>query len=564
VLGRERARLQSYLKVTGAEWIAVITLLIAAASARLIGIRFGTLDMSLYATAAARGGLPYNAPVHPDEFFYVVRPLRMLVTGQLNPKFFENPSFLIHLNFFTYLLTDAGAGYHADTWRGIDERQHAPFNLYLIGRVYSALGGLVAVAATYTAARGLCRHIGSTPQTARYGGLAAALLVGVSLPMVQHAHYSTTSSLAAGFAAVAIAAALRSLWDQRAWLLPLAGAAAGMAAGCRYNAVIVASVVGLVGLYLISRASRQWWVARRVLLAYALIPIAFLLTTPHALFDTEFFISQVRYILRHYVEGANLDYITPYGLFFEVRYGALFGLGIPAVVLIGVGVVKGWRSGIRTIIAIMAVYWVLYALIVLRTVRPAHSDQLWVPILPSLAIWAGVGGAEIIARLYAYRRLSVIAVIAVLVIVPLSFTVPLLRAFTLPDTRAEMAAWIQTRLPAGARIHLNGPYNVPLDETRYRLSQNFGGDLVPLTTLQEAGVEYVVFSDAWYNDEFRAREINSESYRATLAAYLSSYDASVSQIARIDRPSLIGDTWVMHTASVWHQPTIAVYVVLRD
>ena len=85
----------------------------------------------------------------------------------------------------------------------------------------------------------------------------AGLLVAVSMPMVQHSHYATTSSLAAGFALLSIWASLAALrCSQRAAIWPrylaLAGIAAGLSAGNRYNAAAVGIVVFLAGWVLVA------------------------------------------------------------------------------------------------------------------------------------------------------------------------------------------------------------------------------------------------------------------------------------------------------------------------
>src|SRR5690606_32959452 len=120
------------------------------------------------------------------------------------------------------------------------------------------------------------------------GAMGAGLLAATAFPLVQHAHYMTTNSIAMGFVSVAIWASLTCLYRPRWWLYLLASIAAGFAAGSRYNAVLVAVLIGVVGLILIHR--RHSW--KTVVVGWLLVPIAFTFTTPHILFDTEFFISE--------------------------------------------------------------------------------------------------------------------------------------------------------------------------------------------------------------------------------------------------------------------------------
>ncbi|MBK8024110.1 MAG: hypothetical protein IPK19_22435 [Chloroflexi bacterium] len=130
-------------------------LLLFAAALRFSGIAHGQPDPQFAPTTTPLRLIHESTPVQPDEFLYVSLPLRMLVSGQLNSKFFENPSFLINLNFFTDLLTGANVGRSVDTWADWGDRWIASFDLYVVARAYSALGGLIAVAAVYATARRL-------------------------------------------------------------------------------------------------------------------------------------------------------------------------------------------------------------------------------------------------------------------------------------------------------------------------------------------------------------------------------------------------------------------------
>src|SRR5690606_13047121 len=106
-----------------------------------------------------------------------------------------NPSFLMNLNFFTILLTNSVEGLTYEDIQGVSERSITPFPLYIVSRTYSVLGGIVGVAAIYATARRISGH---------QGAMGAGLLAATAFPLVQHAHYMTTNSIAMGFVSVAI------------------------------------------------------------------------------------------------------------------------------------------------------------------------------------------------------------------------------------------------------------------------------------------------------------------------------------------------------------------------
>ncbi|MGQ9887444.1 MAG: hypothetical protein ACUVSX_03045 [Aggregatilineales bacterium] len=544
------------------EWLFVTALLLFAAGLRFAGLSFGQPDPQFARSSVPYQLLPMEAPIHPDEFLFITLPLQMLVENRLNPKFYHNPSLLIYANYVTFAITGADNGIDPAVRRGLNGRQYAPFHLYVIGRAYSALGGLLAVGATYA----LARRVGG-----RFAALVAGLVAAASLPLVQHAHYTTTSSLAAGFTAVSAWAAFAWLRRGQRWpLLALAAVCAGLAAGSRYNAAAVALVVGLVGLVGLYR-----WHARRVLAgvlaAWALAPLTFALTTPAVILDTEFFLEEFRYITGQYLAGIDVQFpVMPWvGLLLEYRYLALFGLGVPAALLVPLGVYATWaqRPRLRDLLQrdsallctlILLVYLAAYSYVNLRVVRPNLSDQMLVPVLPQFALLAGLGAAWLCRRLPS-RPLTRPALALAVVVVPLTLTLPFVRQLTQLDTREIMLAWIYDHVPRGAIFHLNGPYNVPLDPADYPWTQTYGSQLVALDDLRAAGVDYMIVSDAWYHDTLRATPMTPPDYARDLQAYLDSIDSAFPRIAWIARPVWAGYDWMTHTPSYWHNPSLTLY-----
>jgi 4-amino-4-deoxy-L-arabinose transferase-like glycosyltransferase len=433
------------MKLAHAEWLFIVALLLLAVVLRFTGLTYGQPDPRYDHSGIDQGLINVNTPIHPDEFLFITRPLQMLLTRQYNPKFFHNPSFLNNANFVTFWLTDVGNGLSQEDRKGVNGRSYAPFHLYIIGRTYSALGGILAVAATYAATR-------------RIGGRFAAcagLVVAVSFPMVQHAHYTTTSSLAAGFTAVAVWASFASLHSKHRWMFWLAGIAAGLAAGNRYNTSLVGIVVFLVGLVLLYRDS-SWKMRRTVLIGWLLVPVTFVFTTPWIIFDTAFFLDELRYILSQYLTGLDIQFTTPYGLWFEYRYLITFGLGVPATLALLLGLYAAWRTRPRQgnflrqnsallCVLILLVYLVIYSLVNLRTARPALSDQMLVPVIPQFALIAGLGACWLYERLPIPKRVLAPVLALSLVIIPIVPSLQLVRQFTQPDTREIMqpsAAWL--------------------------------------------------------------------------------------------------------------------------
>jgi len=516
-------------------WWPVLVVLLLAALLRGAGLGFGQPNAALSPTFSQRDQLHELTVLHPDEFLFVSIPWRMALTRRPASDFYENPNFLINLNFFTSLLTrgDAGVGHAERLATSKNQRTYAPFDLYVVGRTFSAWGGVLAVAAAY----GLARRL-TTP----YGAFIAALLVACVFPLVQHGHYSTTSSLAAGLG-MACLWATAIAWGRPSlpWMA-LAAFFGGLALGSRYNAALFVVPLGLACLALgwQGRAWR-WW------LVPLLVPLIFLLTTPSLLAQPEKFIADLQYISNQYLGSGNpggLNFSAWEGLGILLDYLVAYGLGWPAALLALLSLLA-LRGPARLGMVVLWAYVLVYALIFLRTVRPAGADQLTLMIVPVLALLAGVGAGLLRARWD--RPWLGVGLALSLVVVPLSLSLPFVVRLGLPDTRDLMQAWVYDHLPRGTRIVQIGPYNVPLDPQDYAATIHY---INPddVTAQQAAGADYALVSDT--QSDF-VRRINPAYPRGLYAAW--------PVLAHIDRPTQAGGQHMVHTASYWHNPGLTLY-----
>lgn len=536
--------------------ISMVLVLLLAAGLRFTGITFGQPDpqynRSLYPM------LHLQTVLHPDEYFYVAIPYEMAVHDMLNPRFYENPSFLIYLNWLTFKLTNAVHAAQPERWAGLNNRSYAPFPLYVVGRVYSALGGVLGVAAVYATTRLL---------VGQPAAFCAGLLAVVSFPLVQYAHYTTTSSLAAGWVAVCLWACVISLkqafsgtstasgqFFQRWWAyLMLAGLAAGVAAGNRYNAAAVSIVVVLTGSVIWFHA-RSWQRAALLLVSYAVFPITLVLTTPGIVFDFDTFVQQFTFIYQRFAAPAVF---TEGGLFYEYRYIVFFGLGLVGMLLAWGSIFRIFGALLRRrplrvwqITGLLLVGFILpYSWVVLNTSVPEIGDQLTLPVLPAWIILTGLGVALLPAAWQKGWRYALVVFSVVLPLLPL--TLPMSYFFAQTDTRYQMQHWVYEHLPKGSRILLAGAYNVPLDSADYEITQFF--DYPPPTAIETLAPDYVLVSDAIAFFQARLGDLTG---RMTVEAY-----SDYLQVVTFPRPMLLGKNWLPNNFVYWHHPELTLYCV---
>ena len=548
------------------DWPPVTLLLLFAAALRIIGISYGGLNPDYFPSYAPYGMVHDQLLIQPDEYLNVATPVNMALRKRLNPDFFEYPSLVMNSNLALFTLTGSLEGYSLEPRDGRSLRSYAEHRLYVLSRLYSLAGGMLQVACAYAIGRMLA---------GRYAALCSGLLVAVCFTLVQHAHYIKPGTLATGWMMLAAWAALASLQARAARarfrLLLLAGIATGLAATTRYNAAAIAPLVVSVGLILAYRyRARAFW--RRVLASWLLMPLVFFAGSPYILRDFGRFWQDFSYIVGQFTTtGANVadyflvDHMT--GLAYIVLYTAVLGLGIPALGFAALSLVACWRGNgaWRTLsrgssrwgVVLIAGLVFLYAAVALRTIRPGHSDNLAMLMMPFVATLAGIGAGWLVERLPVPQRISMPAVLLLLIIQPLTLSLQVVQLFSLPDTRHIMLDFVHEHVEPGARFFLNGPYNLPLDEAIYPYKQQFVVYAPALPSGDE--YDYLVYSDALAFDILRSVDIVPPAVIQHQQQILAAHDAAYTRVAEIDRAHWLGSQAMMNTASYWHHPKLILY-----
>lgn len=372
-----------------------------------------------------------------------------------------------------------------------------------------------------------------------------------------------------------LAALLASQPRSRLRIYLFACGVAGLAATTRYNAAVVSIIVVSVGILLIAqRRSRRTLL--QVVAGWLLIPLVFLLGSPFTLLDFEHFWRDFSYIVGQYIatgEDIHAHFLVdPWtGLRLMLTYAGLFALGIPAIACAGLGLMSAARrrdsagrccqSGLRLFVLLIGLMILVYGLVALRTVRPGHSDGLLILIIPFVAVLAGLGAEGLVRKLRLPSRLTMPVIALILIIQPLVLSAQVVKMFSQPDTREVILTWIHSLIPGGARIFLNGPYNVPLDKALY---PNFAHNLSYASDLPDGSdYDYLIYSDAKAFDVLRSQSIVGAELAEKERAYLRELDAAFDRVAEIQRPRWTGSEAMMNMAPFWHNPTLIVYCLNR-
>ena len=488
---------------------------------------------------------------HPDEFAYVGLAYRMLHTGEWNPHYYHNPSLNIYSNIGMFALAGARS---LPVVLEYNDREIAPFPLYVIARYLSALYTLLAVVFVYAAGR---LAFGA------FAGRVAAGLVALSPLMVQHAHYATPNAQATMLTAASLLAAIAILKDARPARLPesalysLGGLLVGLTMAARYNFAVIGMVTGLALL-------TAWRRHRRplpVILGFGMMPLGFALGTPGIVFATDEVASQIRDILNWYrVSGGGPGFTAgrgPDSFFVHWRYLALVGVGPLVLAAAGFGAasaIGAWRRcwpGAWLGLTLPA-YLAIYTALALPGIR--LQNNLLLPLIPALAVLAGGGAARLRARQprLAWAGLA----LAFAWTGALSFL--FVYRIATPDNRMRAQEWIYEHVPRGSRVLLLEPYNVPLDPLDYRTTYSFAAERTP-EQVQRAKAQIIVYSDAYPHAVLRDRARSDERSIAREEGIRAVLRDEWIELKRFPRLAWPAANLTPDDVSYWHQMEIVVY-----
>jgi 4-amino-4-deoxy-L-arabinose transferase-like glycosyltransferase len=404
----------------------------ALAAAPLAAVLVLALSLRLW-------GLDWGLPwaFHPDEPNYVDRAQTMLQTGDPNPRYFENPSFL------TYLIA-------GQLWlvRALDRSSFDnPATAYLLARLDGALLGVASVFLIYALGRRLF------DQTV---GLVGAALLAVSFLHVRDSHYGVNDVPATALLLPSVLFAARCLQRPTLRDCLLAGLFGGLATSAKYSAgfffapllvALTAAAHGKTGDGGPSRGRLARWAGLAALVSL----LGYLLGTPYTLLDAgKFrtdFLTQLGYGNARWL-GQSLD---PVPLLYITT--GLQGFGALPLVLALVGLVHGLRPGRRAATLLVLAYPLAYLAFMLP--KSLFFPRLALPLLPFLALLAGLACVELTRRSPSRWQTPALGLlVAAAAAQSLLFSVQHNRIVGQADTRVLANEWVQANLLPGSRLQV--------------------------------------------------------------------------------------------------------------
>ncbi len=467
--------------------VALTAVLAVALALRVVGV--GT-------------GLPYSLGV--DEPEILERVFRMMKTGNFNPNFFDWPSLTIYLHLVVACLAFLSGAMHG-AWRSLAEV--GPSDLAIYGRMLTAVTGTATVAVLFLAAR-------------RWGtrtALFAAALLAIAPNHVRESHYVLADIPTTFFVTLTFLLALQAHEGPSLSAFLLAGAAAGLAASCKYNGLI-AIVLPLAAA--VAARGPLLTIAIRVLVIVGAAAVAFLIGTPYAVLALPKFLADYARLAYGFAQTRGGE--PGWSLYLKYLQQSLGWVGLAAAVAgVGVAVHTIVRGPGRLRSLLIVGFPLLYFKVM------ATSFQIYgrytLPLLPFAALLAAIGTASAVRSLrvrLAFPALEGLTAGLLIAIAapPLVRSVGFDRMLGRSSTTDLAYRYIDTHLPPGAVI-VSETYPNLLMTRKYRVRNVRPLQGRTYADYMGSGVNYVLVSAAGYRQAYASPEQNPQAYQAYVSLF---------------------------------------------
>lgn len=326
-------------------------------------------------------GIPFSVGV--DEPEIMERAVRMIKTGEFNPRFFDYPGLYIYLQAAVAALRFIWGALHG-AWTSLDGA--SPGDFYLWARVVTAALGAATTGIVF-----FCGLRWGYPHA-----LLASSFIAVIPLHVRESHYVLTDVPVTFFVASTLLLSLRAHERASPGAFAAAGAVAGLACATKYPGALAVLLPFLAWACTRLDGRTRWRAAAAILVSF---PAAFLLAAPYTILALPAFLEAFAQLSSVYTQSTQWE---P-GWMIYLKHVRI-NLGTPSLLLVGTGAAV---AAIRLALGPSRARWALVLLFPLGYCWFISRQGLIFAryILPSLPFVALLGSIGVMTIVRALQRL---------------------------------------------------------------------------------------------------------------------------------------------------------------
>jgi 4-amino-4-deoxy-L-arabinose transferase-like glycosyltransferase len=427
----------------------------------------------------------------PDESAFVRPAVRIAATRDLNPEWFGHPGSTV-----IYPVAGLIRGWETLAHDGpligaapeLTERfQKDPTTYYVIGRLWTIALSVGAIPLLFL--------VGRRAFNTRVALIASAIWVVLPDP-VHFGRIVRTDSAAVFFGLLALWLCLRALDDPRIGWCVLAGLSVGLAVASRY--FMLALIPCLVAAAVLPRRHDLRSAARAVGVASGCAVGGFVLSTPYFFLDWSTAWSNLQNENEPLLGRGGY---TPLGnLRWYVGTAIPASLTWPLLALAVVGIILVFRRRRPPQLLLLAF---CATFLVGICASKIHWQRWVIEILPILILLAGLTVDTVVQRLTAASRVSrgsllrpvgLVAVTAVLAILPATELAAMNRRDSRPSTSGAALTWIESHVEPGSQLLVDPATLITRDHTRLDVDDRFSPRTDTLAEYRAARYDYLVIN----------------------------------------------------------------------
>jgi len=458
----------------------------------------------------------YPLPLHPDEQVIVENALRMLATGDINPHFFNYPTFNIYLQTGVYSFVNLINQIFFDT--PVNEVRE--INYYLSGRLFNVLLSTITIYIIYEIGRRLVDPI---------AGLASACFIGASFLHISNSFTVTVDSPVAFWLSLStlMAVLIYTKGKENLYYL-MGGIFVGLAISSKYISFLGVAPI-LVAHYKASCTDKHFF-DTNIIIYLLVIPTAFFITSPYVILDYKPFFEALRFESHHYRTGhpgAEASGDTSFYLY--GKYLTTMGYGFLPILFSSFGLIwflkkDPWKAALLLSTPLLLFVFVgQYKVFFPRNI---------VAVIPFLSLFSGA----FIFALYEWLKSAlsgwekfhwITATSTIVFVIALLFfsigdqvtqAYQYIQTITLPDTRWESVQWIKDHMPTGSHIGREG-FTPPIEKYTEQFHVSYLGWIAVVSNPEELkNLDYMIVSSYDYGPF-----LNSESKYPKEASIYNSF-----------------------------------------